>query len=68
MCLIGIAVLRMTTYCPDKKFDVKTYIAPCHLQTWLLNIVNGFETKTLVVFGSLALSCYLVRGPDTFAN
>ena len=55
MCLIGIAVLRMTTYCPDKKFDVKTYIAPCHLQTWLLNIVNGFETKTLVVFGSFTI-------------
>ena len=46
MCLIGIAVLRMTTYCPDKKFDVKT---------WLLNIVNGFETKTLVVFGSFTI-------------
>ena len=45
----------MTTYCPDKKFGVKTYIAPCHLQTWLLNIVNGFETKTLVVFGSFTI-------------
>ena len=55
MCLIGIAALRMTTYCPDKKFGVKNYIAPCHLQTWLLNIVNGFETKTLVVLGSFTI-------------